>query len=163
MIFVTVGTQLPFDRLVNSMDRWAGVHTDIDITVQSGENSFQPEYCKMKGFISSDEWQSLFLAADIVVSHAGMGTIIKCLDIGKPLIIMPRKASMNEHRNDHQIATSKQFDEYESIRVVNTEQELFEALDKPPKYKQSMSSDENENLNILIDELRNFALDIKRK
>ena len=36
MIFVTVGAQMPFDRLTSSVDRWAASHPTSDVVAQIG-------------------------------------------------------------------------------------------------------------------------------
>jgi len=36
VIFVTVGTQLPFDRLIRGVDLWAAEHPDIPVFGQTG-------------------------------------------------------------------------------------------------------------------------------
>ena len=45
----------------------------------------------------------------------------------KPLILFPRRAAFNEHRNDHQLATAEQLRRHVGIYVAWTEDEL-EAL-----------------------------------
>lgn len=156
MIFVTVGTQLPFDRLIKLVDDWAKNHPDKEIIVQAGSGGFEPTQCELKGFISASEWETLFLSAELVVAHAGMGTIIKCIDAGKPLIVMPRRADLNEHRNDHQLATVGQLKEVENIVIVQNEHELNDALNNPPLTLDNKLKPENEKLTMLINEIKSF-------
>jgi UDP-N-acetylglucosamine transferase subunit ALG13 len=68
--------------------------------------------------------------ADVIVAHAGMGSIITALELSIPIIVMPRKADLGEHRNDHQIATAKRFLEQGRIHVAFDEIELTEKLDQ---------------------------------
>jgi len=58
-----------------------------------------------------------------------MGSIITALELGKQIIVMPRRANLGEHRNDHQIATAKYFAEQGRILAAFDEQELFDKLD----------------------------------
>ena len=44
MIFVTVGTQGPFDRLVRAVDKWAGMRARADIFAQTGPSDYQSEH-----------------------------------------------------------------------------------------------------------------------
>jgi len=157
VIFVTVGTQLPFDRLIKSVDSWAERYPGIEFIIQSGEGGFKPLHCKEKGFITPVEWGSLFSSADLVVAHAGMGTIIKCIDAGKPLIVMPRKSNLNEHRNDHQLATVGQLKGIANIVIVDNEEELNMALDTPPVTVSKGCGDNNENLTLLLNEIKSFV------
>lgn len=87
-------------------------------------------------FLSPDDWDERFAGAHLVVAHAGMGTIISALMAGKPIVIMPRQAAYQEHRNDHQIATAKRFRDRPSVHVAMDEFELptmvEAAVSQPP-------------------------------
>jgi UDP-N-acetylglucosamine transferase subunit ALG13 len=80
--------------------------------------------------------------ATAIVAHAGIGTILTGLEMGKPLLVMPRKASLGEHRSDHQMATVSRF-ATGAIDVAADETELVERLDKlgnnaePPRISSS--------------------------
>lgn len=43
-----------------------------------------------------------------MVAHAGIGTILSAKRLGKPLVILPRRHALGEHRNDHQLATARE-------------------------------------------------------
>lgn len=155
MIFVTVGTQLPFERLIKTIDLWAKSNPDVEVVMQTGETIYQPSYCKSIPFTDPQEWEALFNRADLVISHAGMGTILKSLDYAKPLIIMPRLAAYGEHRNDHQLATAERFKHFSSIKVADNEDGLVSMIENPP-HAGAFDSAENDNLNHLISALKNF-------
>ena len=59
--------------------------------------------------MSPKECTDRMVAADAIIAHAGMGTILTALEMGKPLLVMPRRAELGEHRNDHQLATAMRF------------------------------------------------------
>ncbi len=155
MIFVTVGTQLPFERLVRAIDGWASEHKDTKVFLQTGETSYQPQYCEFKAYTEPQEWETLFNQAEVVISHAGMGTILKSIDFAKPLIIMPRLASLGEHRNDHQLATAAQFSHLQNVSVVSDEESLFNVLNSPIRLSAGDNTI-NENLTILVKNLQRF-------
>lgn len=157
MIFVTVGTQLPFERLVQAMDAWAGNHPGEEIFMQTGETAYQPRHCAFKPHTRPDEWEDCFGRAALVVSHAGMGTILKSLDQGRPLILMPRLTALGEHRNDHQVATAARFNGFPNIRIVNEPSELVAALDHPPVMTAPVDPCASANFNQLIGALREFV------
>ena len=71
-----------------------------------------------------DEFNELFRKARLIVSHAGMGTILSALQQHKPIVIFPRIAALGEHRNEHQLATAKKFKELGSVYVAMNEEEL---------------------------------------
>jgi UDP-N-acetylglucosamine transferase subunit ALG13 len=128
VIFVTVGTQLPFDRLVGAVDAWAA-DGDRDVFAQIGPSSLVPAHLQHARFVPPAECRERMRAADAIVAHAGMGTILSALELGKPLIVLPRRAALGEHRNEHQLATARRFAELGSVAVAFHEDELAARLD----------------------------------
>jgi UDP-N-acetylglucosamine transferase subunit ALG13 len=128
MIFVTVGTQLPFDRLIQSIDRWAGSSSVGEVMAQIGPAQWKPSHVQWVEFVGPEEFRRYVETADAVVSHAGMGSIITALELGKPILVMPRRADLGEHRNDHQMATARRFHEQGRIEVAFDETELLDKL-----------------------------------
>ena len=89
-----------------------------------------PKHIGTKPFIDPTEFRKRVESASLMIAHAGMGSIITALELGKPIIVMPRRADLGEHRNDHQVATAKRFAEQGRIMVAINEQELVETLDR---------------------------------
>jgi len=147
MIFATVGHELRFDRLIKGLDDWAlkSGHTDIFAQVaELGDDGYRPQNFEWQSFLDPEIFKSSFDNADLIVAHAGMGTIITALTLKKPLLIMPRKGTLNETRNDHQIATAEQFARRSGIYVAKDETELGDVLDDlianpPPKINEAAS------------------------
>ena len=129
MIFATVGTQLPFDRMIAALDAWAGARGKHDVFAQIGPSALQTSTIEAARFLPPAECRERMLAADAIVAHAGMGTILSALELGKPLVIMPRLAAFGEHRNDHQLATAKRFAALGRVAVAFDEHELPAQLD----------------------------------
>jgi UDP-N-acetylglucosamine transferase subunit ALG13 len=131
LIFVTVGTQLPFDRLIESVDAWALAKRRSDVFAQIGAGAhYSPKACKSAPSLSQSEFQDKFRQASAIVSHAGIGTILSALELGKPIVVLPRLAQFGEHRNDHQLATAQKFTDMNLVKVANSPQELARALDE---------------------------------
>lgn len=112
------------------MDHWAAKAPTVQVTAQIGATKYKPERMTAVGSLTAAEYSALFNQADVVVAHAGMGTIISALESGKPLVIMPRLESLGEHRNNHQVGTAKHFGKHTLITVVECEQALTEALNR---------------------------------
>lgn len=127
MIFVTIGTQLPFDRLIRIIDKLAP-QLDEEIVAQVYKCGFSPQNIKTVDFLAPDEFNVLFDKARLIISHAGMGTILSALQKDKPIIVFPRIAAMGEHRNEHQLATARKFKEMGSVNVAMNEEELTTML-----------------------------------
>lgn len=130
MIFVTVGTQLPFDRLVKAIDELAPT-LGRRVFAQTSEGRYTPRNIEWKPFIRPLEVDGFFQEADIIVAHAGIGTILTARKLGKPVIIMPRVAALGEHRNDHQQATAGQLEGRPGIHVARDEAALARLLAQP--------------------------------
>lgn len=129
MIFVTVGAQMPFDRLVKAVEQWASARSRSDIFAQIGPTEYQPVGMQWTRFLDPAEFRCRVEAAKAIVAHAGTGSIITALQLGKPILVMPRRASFRETRNDHQVATAEKFRRFESVLVALDETELLARLD----------------------------------
>lgn len=129
MIFVTVGSQEPFDRLISAVDEWARTRSRTDIFAQIASSSFQPAHIPFTQFLEPPEFNRMMQEAQIIVAHAGMGSIISALELGKPIVVLPRRAEFRETRNDHQVATAERFGEQGRIIVAADEHELAGSLD----------------------------------
>lgn len=124
MIFVTVGSQMPFDRLIRAVDEWAAETNEQDVFAQIGPDGWKPHHIRFTEFVGPQEFRQQVDAASVIVSHAGMGTIITALERGKPLLIMPRRGDLKETRNDHQVATARKFEEMNRAVVAYDENQL---------------------------------------
>ena len=129
MIFVTVGAQMPFDRLVKVVDQWAGENERGDVFAQIGLSEYHPLNIQSAQFLTPKEFKCMYETAKVIVAHAGTGSIITALQLGKPILIMPRRANLRETRNDHQVATSEQFRRFDSVVVAWNEKELITKLE----------------------------------
>lgn len=130
MILLSVGTQLPFDRLVKAVDEWAVQCGRRDIFAQIGPSDYQAQALNSFAFLDQSAFAALQAEASLMVSHAGMGSIITALELGKPIIILARDHRRGEHRNGHQIATLKQFRSYPGVFIADDEQHLIALLDR---------------------------------
>lgn len=133
MIFAIVGTQEPFDRLIELLDEWSSIRGYNDIIAQVSSSGYKPKNFQSFDFIPVNEFNKILLNADLIVSHAGMGSIISALQYSKPIIVMPRLAKLKEHRNDHQLATAQSFAKLGYVTAVYTKEELFFSLDNRTK------------------------------
>jgi len=130
MIFITVGTDLPFDRMLKVIDAWADENNRKDIFAQIGEGGWEPKHIAFSHFLQPPQFVEKFKASSIIISHAGMGTILSALHHGKPILVMPKRASLGEHRNEHQTATARRMMEFGNVNVAFDEAELRDKLDQ---------------------------------
>jgi UDP-N-acetylglucosamine transferase subunit ALG13 len=158
MIFVTVGSQLPLERLIKTIDDWAINNKEYPIFAQIGHSKYTPKNFSFCQSIEPIDYHSRMSNSDIIIAHAGMGTIITALELGKPLLLMPRLAEKGEHRNNHQLATIKRFSNFSNITIAENEQHL------PSILTQMLENKPKDNIKIetkvsieLIDTIKKFV------
>ena len=130
MIFVTVGAQMPFDRMCKAVDAWAAKRGRNDVFAQIGTTDWRPTSMRCTAMIDPPAFKKAMEECSVVVAHAGMGSILTALQFGKPILVMPRRGDLRETRNDHQVATAKRFKELGRVAVAFDEQELERELDR---------------------------------
>jgi UDP-N-acetylglucosamine transferase subunit ALG13 len=129
MIFVTVGSQLPFDRLIAAVDDWAAGRPGVEVLGQVGATASPPKSFASVSMMSPEEYWQRFAAADLIIGHAGMGTIIAALEHNKPLLMLPRLGRLRESRNDNQVGTARHFRSFSLFEVVESESEVPARID----------------------------------
>lgn len=109
MILVTLGTQkFQMDRLIRAVDKLAETVSE-EVFVQSGNSTYVPEHCKSKNFVDAQEFQKMIEECSILITHSGVGTIMRGIGAGKPVVVVPRLAKYHEHVDDHQVQIAEAF------------------------------------------------------
>ena len=139
MIFVTVGNDFrSFNRLLQKIDE-ISTRLPEPLLIQRGYSNYIPRNVESFEFASFDQAVEYIRNSSLVISHAGIGTIILCQKFGTPLIIVPRRKKFKEHINDHQIEIVKALKNrnHEYIYPVedetNLEEKIIEILNKGKK------------------------------
>ncbi|MCA8962850.1 MAG: glucuronosyltransferase [Planctomycetes bacterium] len=158
MIFITVGAQLPFDRLVLTVDEWAGRTGRQDIFAQIADGT-RPQHFDSVDFLEPAPYRERMVACDVVIAHAGMGSILTALECGKPILVLPRRGSLGETRNDHQVATAERLGSLGKVTVAIDEAELLEKLDRVDQLS-AAGPIGNRASTELIDRIRGFLGDV---
>ncbi len=120
MILVIVGTErFSFDRLIKAVDRLIeeGVLRD-EVVVQMGASVYQPRRAKFFKFVPFGEMSELISKASLVVAHAGAGTTLLSLQMGKPVILFPRMSRYFEHVDNHQVDFARKMKEAGRVLVA---------------------------------------------
>lgn len=125
MIFLTVGTQFGFDRLVVAVDQCISDGLiNCDIFAQIGEGSYVPRHMKFVKFMEKGEYDQTILNSDGLISHAGMGSISMAFSTNKPLLVMPRRACFKEVVNDHQVEIARLFEQEGYLLMAMDEKDI---------------------------------------
>jgi len=102
-LFVTLGTIYPyrFDALVDAVLR-SGL-ADSRTVWQLGTTERQGLPGKAVAQMRAAAFEDCARSADVVVTHAGVGTIMHLLEMGIYPVVVPRRAKRHEHIDDHQV------------------------------------------------------------
>lgn len=158
MIFVTVGTVLPFDRLVRAMDDWASRRPETEMLAQIGGGVFKPQHMKWTRTMTPAEFDDAVCDASLVVAHAGMGSVMAAAVAQRPIVIMPRRMAAKEHTSDHQVHTAMRLIDRPGIYVAESETDLGirvqQALNEKVVPRFSMAAPDK-----FIERIRGFLVD----
>ncbi len=130
MIFVTTGTQLPFDRLVNAVIEVAKQFPDKDFVVQAVYDPMHPlpDNLQLLKSLSPTAFTDYLVNSELIISHAGVGSIVSGAQLQKILILFPRMGKLKEHRNDHQVATCNMLKTTYPLHVAMNAEELSDLI-----------------------------------
>lgn len=119
MIFASVGSMLPFDRLVQAVDEWAHANPSEAVFIQIGDGKYEPRYAPFVRVMPQAEYRRKIEECALFVAHVGMGSILQALELRKQLLMLPRLASLREHTTDHQLHTAARFRDVEGLLIVD--------------------------------------------
>lgn len=124
MIFVTVGSMFPFDRLVRAMDAWAAAEPRGEITAQIGDGGFVPSNMRWVRRLDRGAFEATVKACRVVVAHAGIGSVVTAGSYAKPIVLLPRRRHLGEHTSDHQVETANSLKGRPGIYIADDEGDL---------------------------------------
>ncbi|NKS19985.1 glycosyltransferase [Rhodococcus hoagii] len=101
-IFVTLGTIKPY--------RFDGMVDAIMATGMAGSSTTWQLGCthrdglpgRVTETMPDEEFAENIANSDVIITHSGVGTILKILEMGKHPIVIPRRSHRGEHVDDHQ-------------------------------------------------------------
>lgn len=151
MIFVTVGTnEAPFDRFLEAV---AGLSTDEELVVQHGSSAIRPaNAARTVDFLPFDDLVGEMTAARVVVTHAGIGSIMTALSCGKRPVVAARLVAYREAVDDHQLPVARRLEAAGLVTVVEDLAQLDAAVaDAGEPVDVELGADER-----LVTELRDY-------
>ena len=74
--------------------------------------------------LKPEKMKDIIKDSDIIITHAGVGTIMECLEMGKEIIVVPRKAENLEHVNNHQEEIAFEMEKKGLLKKVDTYEQL---------------------------------------
>jgi len=154
MIFLTVGTQFPFDRLIRAIDEaFDNGLVGEEVFAQTGETSYKPRNFESVASLGKKVFDERLKQASSVISHAGIGTITMALDNHKPLLVVPRLKKYGEVVNDHQVTIARKFSELGHILVAYDVKDLPDGI---KKLKNFIPRERKINSEAVVNRIRSF-------
>ena len=125
MIFLTVGSMFPFDRLVQAVDEMVAQKLITETMVaQIGDGKYEPRHMTFDRYLAKPDYDQRLAEATMLIAHAGAGTIALALQHRKPLRVVPRLGKFKEHVNDHQVVTARKYGELGHVLVASEMSEI---------------------------------------
>ena len=158
MIFVSLGTQdKPFNRIIDYVISLKENLKELQgekIIIQLGQTkllkSDNERIKNLENIIIYDmlkpkKMKDIIKYSDIIITHAGVGTIMECLEMGKEIIVVPRKVENLEHVNNHQEEIAFEMEKKGFLAKVDTYEELENKIIMLLKDKDT--NEDNKNMN----------------
>ncbi len=164
--FVTVGLERkPFHRLLNWVDQ--AVEQNLlssETMVQQGHTVFPASRFKTVDFLPFNEIVDAIKNAELVISHAGVGSILLTLNSGKIPLVVPRQGTLGEHVDNHQIEFAEVMVATRKIKAAFNEDDFYSLLRQAKQWNTQLAAPVNpvsglnlsQSLKNLCKEIENF-------
>lgn len=149
MIFVTLGTQdKTFPRLLEAIEK---SNINEKIVAQIGSTEYISNKMELHKFLTLNDFNKYMKEARIIITHAGVGTIIEGLNLGKTMIVAARKKEYKEHVNDHQEQILQTFEKDGYIIALDDFLKIDETIEKAEKFRPKKFTSNNKNFVKFLD------------
>jgi UDP-N-acetylglucosamine transferase subunit ALG13 len=100
-VVVTLGTlEFPFRRLIRRVAEI--LPPDVDVLWQIGTNPGAGLPGRIRRQLPAGELSAAIRKADVIIAHAGIGSVLDVLETGRCPVLVPRLKSHSEHVDSHQ-------------------------------------------------------------
>lgn len=153
-VLVTIGSMVEkkFTRLFRIIEELCE-ENQLDgskVIAQVGFDNYLPKNFKAFDMVGVEEFKQLIDDSDIIISHAGTGTVTSCLKKGKKVIIFPRMAQYDEHYDDHQSELANLFTKNKHVLCATNKGELIKCLEDIKSFVPREFISNNKAINKLV-------------
>jgi UDP-N-acetylglucosamine transferase subunit ALG13 len=132
MLTATVGTDHhPFPRLLDWVAE-AQTQLGFDAIVQRGSTPPRAPLETVE-FMPAEELEAYMLGSDVVVCHAGPGTLSLASRCGHRPIVISRDPKLGEHVDDHQMRYARRLFDEGSIDLAQSASHLIDLIVTSPE------------------------------
>lgn len=152
MIFVTLGTQdKSFSRLLDAIEKQIEVgNIKEKVIVQAGYTEYTSNNMEILKLIPMEEFDKYIKKCDLLITHAGVGSIMTGLNNDKKVIAAARLKKYDEHTNDHQVQIANEFSKKGYILYLDNFNDFDKVLEKVKTFKPKKFKSNNKNfINII--------------
>lgn len=126
-----------------------------EIVAQTGVIDYKIKNYENFDFKSAEELSVLQDGADLIICHAGTGTVVGSLKKGKKVIVFPRLKEFNEHESDNQLELAEEFERDGYVLCARNKEELKDCILKINDFSPEKFVSNKENFIALIKSLLN--------
>lgn len=154
MILVLLGTfPTQFERPLVAIDALCreGIIRE-EVIVQNGHTKFSSKHLTYKPFLPVAELDELYRDARIIISHAGSGSLLKGIKLGKKMIAIPRMPKYGEVVDDHQMEILAEFEKENYLLGWRETDQLRALLERIEKFEPKPFLSKKQNIIDFLDE-----------
>ncbi len=128
-VVVMVGTErFPLDRALTDVAR--ALPPDADVTWQTGHTTGHDLPGRSAAWFDGSELAAAVHAADLVVTHAGVGSVLAALRCGHHPLVFARRSSLGEHVDDHQVELARELHRRGLVTSVQPGDDLTSLIER---------------------------------
>lgn len=158
MILVTLGTQdKSFKRLLQAIEEQI-VNGKITqkVIVQAGFTEFESKNMEIIKYLPLDKFEQLVKESELLITHAGVGSIMTGINNNKKVIAAARLKEYKEHTNNHQLQILKRLSEDGYILALDDFSKLDEVIESSKKFvPKTFNSNTDKFINIIKEYIEN--------
>lgn len=138
-IFITIGTT-PFDQLIRYCDHSIAMNSKYEIEAQIASGSYEPVH--MQYFRFTDHIEKYYDKCDVIICHAGAGTVYRLLELGKKIIIVPNL----DRRENHQLEIGRYAQENNYALVATSYDRIASLLSNINEFRFTLYKNESSGI-----------------
>jgi len=150
-VLVTIGSmsEKKFTRLFKIIDELCeeSILDRNQVIAQVGFDNYESNYYKTFDMISDSEFKQKIIECDLIITHAGTGTIMSALKKNKKVILFPRMEKYDEHYDNHQLEISEIFKNKNLVLCATTKKELIQCISKIKSFTPGKFNSNNSYIN----------------
>lgn len=152
----------PFQRLLDGVASIAS-RLPQPVVVQYGCGRFDVPGCQALRLLPMAEFERLVATSELLILHAGAGSVIHALRAGKVPVVMPRRAKFKELVDDHQFEFAEALSQAGRVVVVHEAARMWEAIRCALSLQRKVRGDMRapELLRLVGDRLKHYAESVR--